>query len=74
MCKKRVSERLKGQMYLTMVRPVMMYGMECVLVTRSQEKKIQVAEVKMLRWSVGLKLKTNEQVPAGVTGENLQKK
>ena len=45
---------MKGRVYKTMVRAAMLYGMEAVTVTKGQEEKMQVAEVKMLRWSLGL--------------------
>ena len=54
LCDKRVPEKIKGRMYTTMVRPAMLYGMETVPVTKAQEKKMEVAEMKMLRFSVGL--------------------
>jgi len=54
MCDKKVTDRLKGKIYKTMVRPAIMYGMETVAITRAQEEKMQVAEMKMLRWSLGL--------------------
>ena len=45
----------------TTVRPAMLYGMEVVSVTKKQENKMEVAEMKMLRFSLG-KIK-NEQDP-----------
>ncbi|XP_047492218.1 uncharacterized protein LOC125041374 [Penaeus chinensis] len=53
MCDRKVSDVVKGKMYKTIVRPAMIYGMEAVAVTKAQEKKIQIAEMKMLRWSLG---------------------
>ncbi|XP_047492429.1 uncharacterized protein LOC125041485 [Penaeus chinensis] len=53
MCDRKVPDVVKGKMYKTIVRPAMIYGMEAVAVTKAQEKKIQVAEMKMLRWSLG---------------------
>ena len=53
MCDRKVSGTVKGQLYKTMVRPAMMYGIETLAVTKAQERKIQVAEMKMLRWSLG---------------------
>ena len=40
-------------MFKTMVRPAMLYGMEAIAVTKAQEKKMEVAEMRMLRFSVG---------------------
>ena len=36
-----------------MVRPAMLYGMETVVVTKRQERKIDVAEMRMLRFTPG---------------------
>ncbi|XP_063602943.1 uncharacterized protein LOC134778937 [Penaeus indicus] len=36
-----------------MVRPAMLYGMEAVAATRGQEKKMEVAEMQMLRFALG---------------------
>ena len=55
----------------------MIYGMECVSVTKRQQEKMQVAEMKMLRWSVGLTLKDRmrtEQVRARVAEGELTEK
>jgi hypothetical protein len=54
MCDTKVPIKLKGKMYKTMVRPAIMYGMETVAVTKVQEEKMNVTEMKMLRWSIGV--------------------
>ena len=36
-----------------MIRPAMLYGMEAVAVTKAQEKKMEVVEMRMLRFSMG---------------------
>ncbi|XP_063587891.1 uncharacterized protein LOC134765277 [Penaeus indicus] len=57
--------RAKGKICRTCVRPAMLYGMETVPVTRFQETKMDVAEIKMLRFSLGLTRKNrirNEKV------------
>ena len=38
---------------MSIVRPAMMYGMEAVAVTNLQELKMNVAELRMLRFSLG---------------------
>ena len=38
--------KLKGKVYRTMVRPAMMYGLETVPMKKSNEKKMEVAEMK----------------------------
>jgi len=53
MCDRGVPARVKGKLYKTCVRPAMVYGMETVAVTKKQEKRMEVAEMKMLRFSIG---------------------
>ena len=54
LCDKRVPEKVKGKMYKTIARPAMLYGMETVAMTKRQERKMEVAEMKMLRFSLGV--------------------
>ena len=44
----------RGEVYKTIVRPAMMYGTETWAVKKAQEKKLDVAERRMLRWMSGL--------------------
>ena len=53
LCDQNVPAKVKGRLYKTMVRPVMLYGMEAVAVTGGQERKMEAAEMKMLRFSLG---------------------
>ena len=41
-------------MYKSIVKPTMLYKMETVAVTERQVKKMEVAEIKMLRWVLGV--------------------
>ena len=41
-------------MYKSVVRPAMLYGMEMVAVTERQVGKIEVAELKTVRWALGV--------------------
>ena len=41
-------------MYTSVVRPAMLYGMETVAVTKRQVGKMEVAELKMVRWALGV--------------------
>ena len=50
LCDRRVSLRVKGKVYKTVVRPAMMYGTETWAVKKAQEKKLHIAEMRMLRW------------------------
>ena len=42
-----------GKVYKRVVRPAMMYGVETWAVKKAQEKKLDVAEMRMLRWMSG---------------------
>ena len=46
--------RVKGKVYKTVVRQAMMYGAETWAVTKAHEKKLDVAEMRMLRWMSGV--------------------
>ena len=48
MCDRTVLDKIKGRLYKVMVRPAMLYGMEAVAVTKAQERKMEVAEMKTL--------------------------
>ena len=54
LCDRRISLRVKGEVYKTVVRPAMMYGSETWAVKKAQEKKLDVAEMRMLRWMSGV--------------------
>ncbi|KAF7695632.1 hypothetical protein HF521_007355, partial [Silurus meridionalis] len=51
-CDRRVSVRVKGKVYRTVVRPEMLYGLETVALSKRQEVELEVAELKMLRFSL----------------------
>ena len=42
------------KVYKTVVRPAMMYGAETWAEKKAQEKKLDVAEMRMLRWMGGV--------------------
>ena len=44
----------QGEVYKTVVRPAMMYGAQTWRVKKAQEKKLDVAEMRMLRWMSGV--------------------
>ena len=54
LCDRRIRLRVKGKVYKTVVRPAMMYGAETWAVKKAQEKKLEVAEMRMLRWMSGV--------------------
>ena len=53
-CDRRVPARVKGKVYRVAVRPAMLYGLETVALTKTQEAEMEVAELKMLRFSLGV--------------------
>ena len=40
----------QGKVYRTVVRPALMYEAETWALKKAQEKKLEVAEMRMLRW------------------------
>ena len=53
-CDKRVPVKLKGKIHKAVVRPAMMFGLETAPIKKTEEKKLDVAEMKMLRWMSGV--------------------
>ena len=58
LCDRKLSAKVKGKMYKSVVRPAMLYGMETVAVTERQMGKMEVAELKMVRWALEVIRKT----------------
>ncbi|KAK3538840.1 hypothetical protein QTP86_015967 [Hemibagrus guttatus] len=54
LCDRKISERIKGKVYRTVVRPAMLYGLETVSLRKRQESELEVAELKMLRFPLGV--------------------
>ena len=52
-CDRRVPARVKGKIYKRAVRPAMLCGLEAVALMKRQEVELKVAELKMLRFSLG---------------------
>ena len=53
-CDRRLPARVKGKVYSSMLRPAMVYGLETVAVTKKQVKEMEVAEMEMLRFAMGV--------------------
>ena len=56
-CGRRVPARVKGKVYRVAMRPAMLYGLvplETAALTKRQESEMEVAELKMLRSSLGV--------------------
>ena len=54
LCDRKLSAKVKvkGKMYKSVVRSTMLYGMETMVVTERQVGKMEVAELKMVRWAL----------------------
>ena len=54
LCDRKLLAKVKGKMYKSVVRPAMLYEMETVAVTERQMGKMEVAELKMVKWALGV--------------------
>src|SRR6218665_1027700 len=52
LCDAKMPKYLKGKVYKTMIRPVLMYAAEAWTVTRREEGLLERTEMRMLRWSL----------------------
>ena len=53
MCNRCIPLKLKKKNYKTTIRPVMLYGTKCWTVKKQYVSKMNVAEMRMLRWMCG---------------------
>ena len=53
-CDRRVPASVKGKVYKVAVRPAMLDGLETVALTKIQEAEMELAELKMSRFSLGV--------------------
>ena len=73
-CHRRLPAREKGKVYSSAVRAAMVYGLETVAVTKKQVKEMEVAEMKMLMFAMGVTRKDkikNEYIRSTVKVERL---
>ncbi|GJU40600.1 putative pre-mRNA-processing factor 6-like [Tanacetum coccineum] len=70
LCDKKVPLKLKGKFYRVAIRPAMLYGSECWPLTKVQANRMEVAEMRMLRWTCGKTIL--DMIPNGVFRTNLQ--
>ena len=54
LCDRKLSARVKGKMYKSVVRSAVLYGIETVAVTERRVGEVEVAELKMVRWALGV--------------------
>ena len=76
-CDRRLPARVKGKVYSSVVRPAMVYGLETVAFTKKQVEEMKVAEIKMLRFAMGVTRKDkirNEYISGTVKVERLRMK
>ena len=75
LCDRRMPVKLKRKVYKTVIRPAILYGAETWATTKRQEKRIEVTEMRMLRWMCGVTRKDkirNEHI-RGTTSAGFQK-
>ncbi|VFQ80913.1 unnamed protein product [Cuscuta campestris] len=53
LCDPKVSPKMKGKFYRSVVRPAMLYGAECWAVKKTHVRRLHAAEMRMLRWMCG---------------------
>ena len=76
---KLMSKKTKMQLYKALVRPVVVYGSECWVLTENIKQKLLVFERKVLRRIFGptqkangeWRLKTNEELEEAINNENI---
>ena len=76
-CYRRLPARVKRKVYSLVVRPAMVYGLETVAVTHKQVEEMEVAEMKMLRFAMGVTRKDkikNKHIRSTVKIERLRMK
>ena len=49
LCDRKMNVKINGKVYRTVVRPTLMYGAETWALMKAQEKKLEVAEMRMIR-------------------------
>ncbi|GJR50518.1 retrovirus-related pol polyprotein LINE-1 [Tanacetum coccineum] len=64
LCDKRIPLKLKGKFYRVAIRPTMIYGSECWPITKAQANRVEVVELRMLRWTCGKSMV--DMIPNGV--------
>ncbi|GKD67656.1 hypothetical protein Tco_1321746 [Tanacetum coccineum] len=69
-CDRNVPLKLKGKFYRVAVRPAMLYGLECWPITKALANRVEVAELRMLRWTCGKTLL--DMIPNGVYRAQLE--
>ncbi|GKG40073.1 hypothetical protein Tco_0466850 [Tanacetum coccineum] len=53
LCDRKVPLKLKGKFYRVAIRPALLYGSECWPITKALANRVEVVELRMLRWTCG---------------------
>lgn len=53
-CDQNISTRIKAKVYKTLLRAVVLFGLETVVMMRRRQAQLEVAQRKMLRFSLGV--------------------
>ena len=61
LCDRRMPVAVKGKVYRTVVRPVLIYGSETWALKRREEERLERTEMRMLRWILGLTLRNKKK-------------
>ena len=61
LCDKKMPVRIKGKVYKTVIRPVLLYGAETWALKRREEEMLERTEMRMLRWILGVSLKDRKR-------------
>ncbi|GKD05175.1 hypothetical protein Tco_1180149 [Tanacetum coccineum] len=70
LCDRNAPLKLKGKFYRVAIRPAMLYGSECWPITKALANRVEVAELRMLRWTCGKTLL--DMIPNGVYRAQLE--
>ncbi|GJX68366.1 ataxia telangiectasia mutated family protein [Tanacetum coccineum] len=69
-CDRNFPLKLKGKFYRAVIRPTMLYGSECWPITKALANRMEVAELRMLRWTCGKTML--DMIPNGVYRAELE--
>nr|GFB74470.1 polyprotein, putative [Tanacetum cinerariifolium] len=67
---RRIDENLKGIFYPVAIRPAMLYGSECWPIMKALANMVEVAELRILRWTCGKTFL--DMIPNGVYRAQLE--
>nr|GEV04133.1 protein transport protein SEC24-like CEF [Tanacetum cinerariifolium] len=69
-CDRNIPLKLKGKFYRVAIRPSMLYGSECWPITKTLANMMEVAKLRMLRWTCGKSML--DMIPNGVYRAELE--